>query len=273
MVSFFLPPASPWVKLNAGQFVPHRTLYSEDMLRAISDAMLKGELKSAEDRIGLLLDTYELTRSGHNANAGLVFELLRGYKTEQNSNVWAAVKMVIDGLDRIIQESDVAAQYGKFIADMTRDLAKEIGWDHYPDDTDLAKQQRGLMIGLSATYRASEPDVRQEADRRVRAFLEDQQTALLPDDYKQSCFRVMLKDPDQGEQIWEDLVKITKNPKTQQSHRLAIYGALGHVKSREYKMKTLDETWEIKIQDFFYPFSGVSLSGKEGRLVILGRLG
>jgi hypothetical protein len=64
------------------------------------------------------------------------------------------------------------------------------------------------------------------------------------------------------------MVTIMKDPKTAQSHRLSIFASLGFIYDMEYKTKTLELSYDIKIQDFFYPFAGVGQSGKEGNELI-----
>merc|ERR1719240_583468 len=93
---FDLPTGAHWVKLNAGQFVPLRVMYSEKVMEALNIPSL-----CSEDRIGLLFDTYDLFKSGYvepDVGACQVFRLLGALKDEQNPNVWDAIKMILDGL-------------------------------------------------------------------------------------------------------------------------------------------------------------------------------
>lgn len=200
-----LPPGTTWVKLNAGQFMPHRVLYDVDSLNALSAAVAASGASSestervpgvmcAEDRIGLLLDTNELCKSGHYENScANTLRLLKGFGSESNSNVWCALKMVIDNLEKLLTETDVIEYYQKFVAEIVKGPVKQMGWDHDAENSDLTKQQRGLMIGFASTYLADDEEIRSEALRRFDAFVEDQNTDLLPDDYKASVFKIVLK--------------------------------------------------------------------------------
>eukprot|EP00391_Amoebophrya_sp_Ameob2_P005259 CAMPEP_0178992074 /NCGR_PEP_ID=MMETSP0795-20121207/5896_1 /TAXON_ID=88552 /ORGANISM="Amoebophrya sp., Strain Ameob2" /LENGTH=956 /DNA_ID=CAMNT_0020683883 /DNA_START=392 /DNA_END=3262 /DNA_ORIENTATION=+ len=269
--TFKLPAGSKFVKVNAGQFVPVRVLY--DGANLLEDLAKAVEAKSlcAEDRIGLLQDTMELCRSGHLTDPTALFYLLRGFANEDNSNVWCALKVVIDGLEKVMAELETAyPKFVEFVGDMIRTPAAKLGWDHADEDDDLTKQLRGVLIGLTSTFDASNPAVLAEAETRYDAFVADRNTSLLPDDYKRSVFCVLLQNRDhkKAELVWEKLAEIMKDPQTQQAHRLAIYSALGYVSSAEYKRKTLEETYGIKIQDFFYPMTGVSMSGKAGSVLI-----
>ncbi|CAD7941895.1 unnamed protein product [Amoebophrya sp. A120] len=268
--TFKLPQGSRWVKVNAGQFVPVRVLYEgtallEDLAKAVASKEL-----CAEDRIGVLQDTMELCRSGHLEDPTALFFLLRGFAQEDNSNVWCALKAAIDGLDRVLPEmgSSVYTKFQEFVSDLIQRPCAELGWDHKEADDDLTKQLRGVLIGLMSTFAPSDPAVQAEAARRYEAFVQDRKTGLLPDDYKRSVFTVMLQNKERCVEVWEQLVQIMKDPQTQQAHRLAIYAALGYVENVEYKRKTLQETYDIKIQDFFYPMTGVSGSGKPGNVLI-----
>ena len=136
----------------------------------------------AEDRIGLTLDTYDLCKSGHLEDLGSIPTLLSALHDEQNPNVWDAMKLVLDGLEKPMQELDTLGQYRAFVASLIEVPFKALGWDALEEDDDLTKPLRGMMISLTATYNPSV--MSEEAERRFDAFVADQSTPVLPDDYK-----------------------------------------------------------------------------------------
>ena len=56
---------SDWIKLNAGQEVPMRVHYSEEMWTRLSKAVANSEVSSPSDRVGLILDAYALVKANH----------------------------------------------------------------------------------------------------------------------------------------------------------------------------------------------------------------
>merc|ERR1719335_1218426 len=98
------------------------------------------------------------------------------------------------------------------------------------------------MIQLTSTF--APKSVEAEAKRRFDAFVENNKTGLLPDDYKGSVFKILLKSEDAAvrTEVFESLIAIMRDSKTEQPHRLAIYRTLGQVNDMALKKQVLDMT-------------------------------
>merc|ERR1719335_547276 len=98
------------------------------------------------------------------------------------------------------------------------------------------------MIQLTSTF--APKSVEAEAKRRFDAFVENNKTALLPDDYKGSVFKILLKSPDAAtrQETFDSLVSIMRDSKTEQPHRLAVFRTIGQVDDLELKKSVLDMT-------------------------------
>ena len=101
----------------------------------------------------------------------------------------------------------------------------------------------------------------------------DRKSSLLPDDYKGSVFKILLKSEDKEtrDDVFSKLVEIMRDPATEQPHRLSVFRTLGQVNDMKLKKEVLDMTIvptgepdAIKLQDFMYPMIGVAASSKEG---------
>ena len=71
------------LKVNFGQHVPVRVLYPESVFKRL---VANIKLIPAEDRIGLLSDTFATSKAGA-LDAGFVVDLLSGFKDELNDKV------------------------------------------------------------------------------------------------------------------------------------------------------------------------------------------
>jgi len=110
--------------------------------------------------------------------------------------------------------------------------------------------------------------VLKETKARFDAFYEDQSSSLLPDDYKGSVFKILLKSEEHKKDTFAKLVEVMKKPSTSQPHKTSIFRSLGQVDDLGLKREVLEMTLlpydqsGIKTQDFMYPMVGVAASSK-----------
>mmetsp|Transcript_3808 Transcript_3808/g.5122 ORF Transcript_3808/g.5122 Transcript_3808/m.5122 type:complete len:889 (+) Transcript_3808:188-2854(+) len=258
---------SSWLKLNGGQHVPIRINYTEDLLSRLENGILKQEL-SAEDRQGVVLDTFALCKAGHMDPASLI-NLIGSYKSETEFTVWEAVATVIMGLDRPLKNNaSLSSKFGNFVAELIKIPAQKVGWEAKEDDGHLGRLHRKLMVGLQAAFCHNSDTVVKEAHGRFEKYIADpfhaDTAAILPTELKSSVFRIVLKNASDA-RPYEELLKIL-DQEEDIAEKKEIYFSLGYVNSRELKRRTLDwcTSGEIKLQDFFYPMSSVSGSSVEG---------
>lgn len=84
--------------MNFGQHVPVRVLYPESVFKRL---VANIKLIPAEDRIGLLSDTFATCKAGA-LDAGFIVDLLSGFKDELNDKVWSELASVLGGLEKVI---------------------------------------------------------------------------------------------------------------------------------------------------------------------------
>jgi len=259
----FPVPAGKWAKVNFGQYVPLRVKYSDELLKNLIDNI--GEIPG-EDRIGLLQDCFALFKSNHMSGTQVV-DLISGFGDEENTNVWDALSAIITAFDKLFLELPaVYENFKKFAGNLIFKQSSRLGWDHKAGDSDLIKQLRGNLISLQAKYCQDNDVVKKEANARFDAFLEDNLSTKLPNDYKRAAFTLVLNQAGRAETAFEQLQKISQNSATEQPTRLAIYFSLGTVNSSALQQRILEWalTDEVRKQDFFYCFLGVVGSSKAG---------
>jgi len=261
-----LTKSSDWVKLNAGQEVPMRVHYSEEMLNRLSRAVATKELSSPSDRVGLVLDAYALVKANQILSPGSLMKLLAGYKNESDYVVWQGISSALSGLDSVLSaDEQIYPNYSSFAKKLVLPLVETIGWEANPDDGHLTSLLRGLMINLLCQFCSDDATVAMEAKKKCEAFFEDpKDSTILSPDIKQPVFKIYLKN---GSKKEYDATKAYYSIAENNAERKLVLNTLGSISDEKLKIATLDWTTsgEIKLQDFFYAIGSVSSSGKEGR--------
>eukprot|EP00531_Pseudo-nitzschia_arenysensis_P006209 CAMPEP_0116127934 /NCGR_PEP_ID=MMETSP0329-20121206/7097_1 /TAXON_ID=697910 /ORGANISM="Pseudo-nitzschia arenysensis, Strain B593" /LENGTH=888 /DNA_ID=CAMNT_0003622051 /DNA_START=101 /DNA_END=2767 /DNA_ORIENTATION=+ len=257
---------SDWVKLNAGQEVPMRVHYSEEMLTRLSKAVATKELSSPSDRVGLVLDAYALVKANQILSPGSLMKLLSGYKDESDYVVWQGISSALSGLDSVLSaDENIHPKYSTFAKSLVLPLVEKVGWEVKPDDGHLTSLLRGLMINLLCQFCSDDADVGKEAAKKCEAFFENpKDSSTLSPDIKQPVFKIYLKNGGKKEY---DTAKAYYYKAENNAERKLVLNTLGNISDEKLKVAVLDWTTsgEIKLQDFFYAIGSVSSSGKEGR--------
>jgi puromycin-sensitive aminopeptidase len=255
-----------WVKLNAGQEVPMRVQYSEEMLCRLSKAVANKEMKSSVDRVGLILDAYALVKAKKIMSPESLITLLAGFRDEYDCVVWQGLADVLEGLESVLAEDEkMSANFQAFARKLVLPLVDKIGWATKPDDAHLTSILRGIMASLLCTFCSDDDGVKLEAKKRCEAFLEDTtNVSALPTDIKVPVFKIYLKTG--GEMEYEN-VKAYYYKAKDNAERKTVLNSLGATNEETLMLAALDWTTsgEIPLQDFFYTIGSVSRSDKKGR--------
>jgi puromycin-sensitive aminopeptidase len=265
-VTIPLASANDWVKLNAGQEVPMRVQYSGEMLSRLSKAVETEELKSAADRVGLIMDAYALVKANNLMSPETLLKLLASYKNESDTIVWQGLADALGGLETVLSDDEtIYPLYQEFVRTLVLPLVDKVGWDTKETDGHLTSILRGTMISLLSIFCSSDPSVKAQANQRCSAFLKDTSNIVaLPTDIKVPVFKIYLKN---GSTEEYDKIKgyfYTAKDNAECKH---VLNTLGSIASKELKLATLNWTTsgEVKLQDFFYAIGSVGRSNKEGR--------
>jgi puromycin-sensitive aminopeptidase len=112
-----------FMKVNFGQHVPVRVLYPEPVFKRLVQNL---KAIPAEDRIGLLSDTFATCKAG-GADPGFIVDLLSGFKEELNHNVWSELSACLGGLEKIILQG-LDDDTGAAFQDHLDFFRSEISW-------------------------------------------------------------------------------------------------------------------------------------------------
>lgn len=259
--------ASSWVKLNGGQELPLRVLYSGPMRAKLLSGLYHKTLPPA-DRAGLVGDYSAICKAGK-ATLGELLEVVEAAAHAETSyTVWEALEQAISGLGKVLGEDPaMEAAFDTKVSALASSAFGSVGFEPKPTDGHQGTMLRGLLIRLLGGHGAG-PEVLAEARRRFDLLVADPtNAAILPADYKTPVFKMVLKSCGEagGEAEYNSLMDLY-SVATDNAEKKHVFMALGAAPSAALKQRTLD--WaisgEIKLQDFFYPMVGVSGSGKLG---------
>lgn len=258
-------PSKSWVKLNAGQEVPMRVLYTPEMLHRLGEGV-KTKTMSECDRAGLLNDAYAFVKAGL-LKPETLLELVSSYRNEDSYIVWQGLADVLGGLDTVMSDDEaMSANFTKFASGLVSPLVQSVGWESSPEtDGHLTTLLRGMMIGMLSRYCYNDPTVVKEAKDRFAKFLVDaNDMQSLPSDMRTSVFKIVLKNG--GEKEYEQILSYfdTASDNAERKH---VLSSLGSTPDAGLKTRTMEWTTSgaVKLQDFFYAMGSVGRSSKEGR--------
>lgn len=266
VVNIPLSSSSGWVKLNAGQQVPMRILWTSEMLKRYQTPIENGTM-NAMDRAGLVTDAYALVKAGHMKPEELI-QLLQYYLKETEYVVWEGLAMVLGGIDSIVSEDpELSKQFRQFGKRMVLNLLPHVGWQAQPNEPHLMTLLRGLLIGLLSDFAFDDTEVALEAKSRFQSFLEDpNDVQRLPSDIRTQVFKIVLQNG--GITEYEQIKSYYKTA-TDNAERKHVLNSLGSISDESLKIQTMEwmTSGEIKIQDFFYGMGSVGRSNRLGRQV------
>jgi puromycin-sensitive aminopeptidase len=133
---------------------------------------------SAEERLALLDDLWALVRHGKDKLATFLHrvETLRG---EQDRAVLASIADALTWLANYAVRDATERPFARLVEDLFRPILASAGWRPADGEDSDVREKRTRAIGMLGLY-ARADDVRAEAQRRVRAHLDDDER-LHPD--------------------------------------------------------------------------------------------
>jgi len=143
----------PPIKLNIGQTGFYRVNYSHDMQQAQLKALDKGEIK-AIDRMGLLADSFEATKSGYQPVSEYL-DLLSHYSKEDELPVWEIISGSLGSIRATLSQSDTATvlrdAMKPWIQKYITPQLNRLGTESHDNEDHLDTLLRPIIVGLAAS--------------------------------------------------------------------------------------------------------------------------
>ena len=268
-VTFSVPCDGRWLKLNAGQSVPMRVKYPDDMIPRLAEAMRARALPPV-DRIGLISDASSICRAGK-LDPALYLELLSTCEAEVDPIVLCQSFERMAGLAGLLgTASAVGAAFAKFVASMLSPQLAQLGWVPAPSDGHLTRKLRATVLNLLPQFCRHDPEVCSEARRRFVAFVADPLGAAahleLPSELQAPVFSLVLSSG--GEAEFNSLLNLYDEPNVDVATKARALAALGDAPTAALRARALELTVtsnRVKAQDIALVPAAVHGASDDGR--------
>eukprot|EP00928_Gymnodinium_smaydae_P013391 TRINITY_DN14887_c0_g2_i1.p1 TRINITY_DN14887_c0_g2~~TRINITY_DN14887_c0_g2_i1.p1 ORF type:complete len:888 (-),score=264.42 TRINITY_DN14887_c0_g2_i1:46-2709(-) len=253
-----------WLKLNYGQHVPVRVLYPAGMLANLVKNM---SALPAEDRIGLLSDSFALCKAG-SLEANALLSVLGGLAGEGNDKVWSEIGSVLAGLEKVVGQgldASTASSFKELAAHLVAPAFKSVGWDAAASDDDNQKMLRSILVGALAKFCDKDEAIAAEARKRCDAFLAaPNDTAVLSADIRAAVLGLAVKSCTSAELF--DRIEKAHDEATDGAVRIHMYGAVGLAPTDALRQRALNWclTDSVRSQDLIYIPASMAANGREG---------
>ncbi len=160
------PPA--WITANAGGHGFYRVAYSARLQEALLTRL--DQLDDLE-RFCLIDDAWALVESGE-MPASSYLGMATAYREETEFVIWSAMLGGLGAMHHHLVTEDDQARFSTLAMELLAPTLTRLGWAPGPDDSDLTRQLRGLVLG-SAGRLARHPDYVARSEEWFHKWLSD----------------------------------------------------------------------------------------------------
>jgi len=240
--SFTIPGCPAWVLGNAGGSGYYRTVYEPEAVRALArDAETA---LTPQERILLLIDTWASVRVGRQP-VGDYLTLAEAIQSEPTNAVLALVLAQVATIDRYLVNDDDRAAYQLWVRNTLNPVARRIGWEPKPGETEEQKNLRPLLLKALGNI-GRDPDAIAQAQKLTEQAL--QGSSAMPGELIVDAFELSASNG--GPDLYEKMLARTKNPKTPEQYYLYFF-ALSRFGQPQLVQRTLEFALspEVRSQD------------------------
>jgi hypothetical protein len=229
--SFTIPGCSAWVLGNSGGTGYYRTAYEPEAVRALA-----GDAEAAlspQERLLLLIDTWASVRVGRQP-VGDYLTLAEGVQTEPDRAVMALVLGQLNTIGRYIVTDDDRPAYQLWVRNTLNPVAKRIGWEPKPGESEDAKNLRPLLLNALGGQ-GRDPGAIAEAQKLADRALQD--PGSVQSDLATDAFGLAASNG--GPDFYDKIMAAMKGSKTPEQYYLYFY-TLPNFSDAHLVQRTLD---------------------------------
>ncbi len=218
----------------------------------------------AEDRAGLLLDTFALCKAGK-VGVGELVQLLSAYQGELDSTVWDAIAGVLMELTTLYGETPVASAFVAFAASLAGPAAAHYGWEPQPSDGHLGRLARASVMSLAGRFCVGDQGIVAAARARFAKLVADpQSTTAVTSELRSTMLQIVARN---GGATERTQLLALYDAAVVDVDRKQVMLAIGCIPDPALRNATLEwaVSGAVKLQDFFYPMKSVSHEDAAGQ--------
>jgi len=140
------------IKINDGQTGLYRVNYSHEMQQKQLQALDEGKLSDI-DRMGLLSDSFEVTKAGYQPVSEYL-DLLMHFKNEDSLSVWEIIASSIGAIRNTLSVDDSDEKLRELLKPLVVNLVQpqlnRLGWDKKDNENHLDTLLRPVIVGMAA---------------------------------------------------------------------------------------------------------------------------
>jgi aminopeptidase N len=232
-----------WIYPNADEHGYYRSALPRDGIEALARA---GKSLDARMRLGLVSNAWALVKSG-DLGADVLLDLLAGMRRERSRQVVEQITATLVDVGQTLVDDASRPAFRAYASSILLPLAKELGWDARPRDTEDQRLMRRNVLGALATL-TDDAWMVAEADKRAQKWLTDPKSI----DADVASIAVRVSTRHAGDKRLAELERALEKAKAPED-RLVAAGALGAFADPAVLRRGLDVmlTDEVRTQDGF----------------------
>jgi aminopeptidase N len=229
--TFTIPGCSTWVLGNAGATGYYRVGYQPDAVRLLA-ADEESKLTAGE-RISLQSDVWASVKIGREP-VGDYLALAQGVQSDRSRAVLDDVVGRLNYIGKYLVNDSDRDSYRAWLRQYLNPMAKEVGWDSKPGDSDEQKEMRAELLEALG-YDARDPDALAQARKIADKALDD--PSSVDRQLANGAFHLAALNGDSA--FYDRLMTALKNPKSPEEYYMYL-NTLAEFSDQKLLQRTLD---------------------------------
>lgn len=238
------------IKINRGQSGLYRVAYPSDHYTFLAEKVTNDEL-SAEDRMGVLDDAFELAKAGHISTVDAL-TLLAAFSDETVYPVWENITGELGHLRNSVLTNKYEKRLAPYIEKLIANHYDKLGWTPAAEESDNETLTRPIMLGVALRFELF--DASEKARKLMDQFLQNGEP--IPADIRSAVYGFNARHGDA--ELYDQLLERYRNTALQEEkNRFA--GALTAFKQPELIKRSLSlmQSDDVRQQDVISWLAGL----------------
>ena len=248
--------APRWVTANAGGHGFYRVGYSDRLRKGLLASLV---LLDDLERFCLIDDAWALVESGEMPAASYL-DMAAAYRDEREFVIWTTVLGGLETMNHHLVGEDQESRFSALVMELIEPALTRLGWDPGPDDSDLTRQLRGLVLGCAGRL-VRRPDHIARSRERFEEWLAH--PGQVDPEVAEACLFTVAAHGD--DQTYERLFALYEDTDSPQG-KLRLLRSLTFVETQSGVDATLDAVLKrtIRTQDASWMVGGLFRRKKTG---------
>ncbi|KAK4479549.1 hypothetical protein RD792_015066 [Penstemon davidsonii] len=247
-----------WIKINTNQAGFYRVKYDDNLAARLRKA-IASNLLSASDEFGILDDAFALCEACLMPFSSLLY-MMDTYRKELEYIVLSRLIDVCYSASKILREAipKLASDLNQFFISLLLSSAEKLGWEATPGESQLNALMREEVLMALANF--GHPQTNEEAIKHFQAFINDENTSLLPVDTRKAAYVAVMRNTSTADRSGLQLLKKLYREVDAVQEKTRILRCMASCPDPSIVAEVLDFMLsdEVRHQDAIYVLQGIS---------------